>query len=75
MREVFEGLRALKEVRHEETDESTDPVDAIKAVFDDLVARLQRIRFDLSDSARRKRLQRLVERLRRAQNDLPDLLG
>ncbi len=65
----------LKDVSHAKTDEGGDPVDAIKAIFDELVARLQRMRFDDSDSARRKGLQRLVERLRRAQSDLPDLLG
>ncbi len=65
----------LKEVRHEETDESGDPVDAIKAAFDGLVARIQSMRFGHSDSAPRKRLQRFVERLRRAQSDLHDLLG
>ncbi len=65
----------LKDVSHAKTDEVGDPVDAIKAIFDELVARLQRMRFDHADSARRKGLQRLVERLRRAQSDLPDLLG
>ena len=64
----------LKDVRHAETDAHGDPLEAIKGLFDDLVARLQKFRFDLSDSARRTRLQRFVERLRRAQSDLPGLL-
>ena len=64
----------LKDVSHAKTDEGGDPLDTIKAIFDDLVARVQRMRFDDSDSTRRKGLQRLVERLRRAQGDLPDLL-
>lgn len=47
---------------------------SIEADFDRLVARLQARRFDELDPERRKRLQRFVERLRRAQADLPQLL-
>lgn len=66
----------LKEGRRAETDaDDSDPVDTINAIFDELVARVQKIRLDDSGAARRTRLQRFVERLRRAQSDLPRLLG
>ncbi len=50
------------------------PTDSIDAIFDQLLARVQAVRFDQPDPARRKRLQRLVEQLRRAQRGLRDLL-
>ena len=50
------------------------PLESIEAIFDQLLARLQAVRFDQPDHARRKKLQRFVERLRRAQKGLPDLI-
>jgi hypothetical protein len=61
--------------------ESAEPADLRKpradldATFDQLVARVQALRADHADPARRKSLQRLIERLRRAQGDLPNLLS
>lgn len=46
-----------------------------EAAFDDLLARIQAIRFDHPDPKARKRLQRFVERLRRARQEWPDALG
>ena len=57
-----------------QTAASSASMGSIEADFDQLVARLQTLRFDEPDPERRKRLQRFVERLRRAQNDLPDLI-
>ncbi len=52
----------------------SDSLESIEATFDQLVARVQAVRFDQPDPERRRRLQRFVERLRRAQQDLPDLI-
>ncbi len=49
------------------------PMQTIELSFDQLITRLQSIRFDEEDAQRRKRLQRVVERLRRVQRDLSDL--
>lgn len=51
-----------------------EPTQAIELSFDQLIARLQAIRFDEEDPQHRKRLQRVVERLRRVRRDLPDFL-
>ena len=45
----------------------------IELSFDQLITRLQSIRFDEEDAQRRKRLQRVVERLHRVRRDLSDL--
>ncbi len=55
-------------------DDASDPIAVIEAAFDQLVARLQALRFEQIDPESRKRLQRFVERLRRAQKNLPDLI-
>jgi hypothetical protein len=80
-----EYLRAIERARHHyanlkqlggvSTDDPHPPIDATGAAFDHLLARIQALRFDHPDPARRHRLQRFVERLRRAQRELPDLLG
>lgn len=51
-----------------------EPLDAIIDAFDQLVARIQNVRFDHPNQNHRKKLQRLVERLRRAQSDLQELM-
>ena len=48
-------------------------VESLRSAFDHLVAHFQSARFDHPDPVRRKRLQRVVERLRRWQTELPDL--
>lgn len=55
--------------------EPQEPLEAMRAAFDELLARIQALRFDHPDPTIRKRLQRFVERLRRAQSELLDLLG
>jgi site-specific recombinase XerD len=50
------------------------PIDVVPAL-DDVIARLQQLRFDHPDQRRRHDLQRLVERLRRARTDLATALG
>ncbi len=49
------------------------PMQTIELSFDQLITRLQSIRFDEEDAQRRKRLQRVVERLHRVRRDLSDL--
>ena len=49
------------------------PGQAVDAAFNYLVARIQALRFDRRDPALRRKLQRFVERLRRAQGEIPDL--
>ncbi len=63
----------LKYVSNQDVGDHPDALEAIVAAFDQLVARIQAVRFDHPDPGRRKKLQRLVERLRRAQSGLPDL--
>ena len=65
---------ALDMPRSEVLAAASDPLQSIDAIFDQLLARLQTVRFDQPDRARRKKLQRFVERLRRAQKGLPDLI-
>jgi hypothetical protein len=50
-----------------------EPEKGLGLEFEQLIARVQAVRLDHPDPGRRKSLQRLVERLRRAQNELPDL--
>lgn len=52
-----------------------DPAGGILTRFDDLVGRLQQLRFDQPDGAGRRSLQRLVERLRRARADTAAILA
>ena len=52
-----------------------EPTEAIELPLDRLIARLQAIRFDEEDAQHRKRLQRVVERLRRVRRDLSDLVS
>ena len=63
----------LKYVSNQDVGDHPDALEAIAAAFDQLVARVQAVRFDHPDPGRRKKLQRFVERLRRAQSGLPDL--
>jgi len=77
-------LRAIDRVRHRYAelenvstsapDKSLDPLEALRALFDQLVARLQNFRFNHPDPQGRKKIQRAVERLRRAQSSLKKLL-
>jgi site-specific recombinase XerD len=50
-------------------------LDDLDGTFTDLAAQVQAIRFNHPDPAKRKKLQRLVEVLRRAQKKLPELLA
>lgn len=80
-------LKALEKARHqyaslelantsaaEEPEERREPLTVIEATFDQLVARIQGVRFDHPNPKLRKKLQRFVERLRRAQSELSNLL-
>jgi site-specific recombinase XerD len=55
-------------------EERSEPPRTLEATFDELLARIQAVRFDHPDPKVRKRLQRFVERLRRAQEEWPDAL-
>ena len=57
-----------------ESASGAERVETIELSFDQLIARLQTLRFDQEDSPRRKKLQRVVERLRRVQKDLADMV-
>jgi len=46
----------------------------IAEVFDEFVSQVQAVRFDHTDPKKRKKLQRFVERLRRIQKELPNLV-
>lgn len=48
----------------------SETAQTVELAFDQLLTRLQALRFDDEDSQRRKKLQRFVERLRRAQKHL-----
>lgn len=56
-------------------DRGAQPTTNVVAALDDVIARLQQLRFDHPDERRRHDLQRLVERLRRARADLATALG
>jgi len=51
-----------------------EPPRSVDATFDELLARIQAVRFEHPDPNVRKRIQRIVERLRRAQQEWPDVL-
>ena len=65
----------LKNAGNPESEDHGDPLRGIEAAFDSLVARVQVVRFDEPDPGRRKKIQRLVERLRRVQIELPTILS
>ena len=65
----------LRDVASGKAQQRHEPLVAIEVAFDQLVTRIQTARFDHPDANRRKKLQRYVERLRRAQAELPNLLG
>lgn len=76
-------LKAMERARHryarlkavpDPNQRDLSAIDKLANAFDQLVAHVQAHRFDQPDPVRRKKLQRLVERLRRAQRDLPALL-
>jgi hypothetical protein len=52
-----------------------DTLDDLDCAFTEFVARIQAVRFNHPDPAKRKKLQRLVERLHRAQAELPEVLS
>jgi uncharacterized protein YnzC (UPF0291/DUF896 family) len=56
-------------------DNTPNALDDLDCAFSNLAAQVQAIRFNHPDPARRKKLQRLVELLRRAQRRLPELLA
>jgi len=79
-------LRAIREARkryphvtkiidHNSQTDPSDTLDDLDGAFCDVVARIQAIRFNHPDSEKKKKLQRFVESLRRAQKKLPDLLS
>lgn len=69
-REKYDGLKG---VRIDNPLPGT--LGTVDSAFDELLARIQAIRFEHRDPRQRRKLQRLVERLRRAQRELPGLLG
>ena len=79
-------LRAVAEARkrypniaeiidRKSSDNTPNTLDDLDGTFTDLAAQVQAIRFNHPDPAKRKKLQRLVELLRRAQSKLPELLA
>jgi site-specific recombinase XerD len=56
-------------------DRGAQPMTNVVAALDDVIARIQQLRFDHPDERRRHDLQRLVERLRRARADLEAALA
>jgi Zn-dependent oligopeptidase len=79
-------LRAVREARkryphvaeiidRKSSDNTPNALDDLDCTFTDLAAQVQAIRFNHPDPAKRKKLQRLVEVLRRAQKKLPELLS
>jgi uncharacterized protein YnzC (UPF0291/DUF896 family) len=57
------------------SDNTPNTLDDLDCTFSDLAAQVQAIRFNHPDPAKRKKLQRLVEVLHRAQRKLPELLA
>ncbi len=57
-----------------ENNAGAESAPTIEHCFDQLLARLQALRFDEQESLLRKRLQRVVERIRRVRKELSDLL-
>ena len=79
-------LRAVREARkrypnvaeiidRKSSDNTPNALDDLDCAFSNLAAQVQAIRFNHPDPAKRKKLQRLVEVLRRAQRRLPELLA
>jgi uncharacterized protein YnzC (UPF0291/DUF896 family) len=79
-------LRAVREARkrypnvaeiidRKSSDNTPNALDDLDCAFSDLASQVQAIRFNHPDSTKRKKLQRLVEVLRRAQRRLPELLA
>jgi len=68
-RERYAGLKNPSNAAQDPSEPS------VETTFDNLLARIQTIRFDHPDPKARLRLQRFVERLRRARQDWPDVLG
>ena len=64
-----------KVIDRESSENAPDALDDLDCAFSDLVARIQAARFNHPDPAKKHKLQRLVETLRRAQSKLPDLLA
>jgi len=65
---------SLKVIRAEnETADTPGSGNSIDSAFEELVARIQRVRFDHSEPKHRKKLQRVVERLRRMHKEITDL--
>jgi site-specific recombinase XerD len=65
----------LAERIHSTTANTLDPAEvSLLATVDDLIKRLQHIRFDQPQSPAKKKIQRVVETLRRVQTKLPELL-
>ena len=71
-RQRYSTLRAIESSRTPEQDESSG---TIAGAFQVLVDRIQTRRFEESDPNTRKKLQRLVENLRRAERTLPEMPG
>ena len=71
-RQRYSTLRAIESSRTPEQDESSG---TIAGAFQVLVDRIQARRFEESDPNTRKKLQRLVENLRRAERTLPEMPG
>jgi uncharacterized protein YnzC (UPF0291/DUF896 family) len=57
------------------SDNTPNALDDLDCAFSNLAAHVQAIRFNHPDPAKRKKLQRLVEALRKAQKKLPELLA
>ena len=70
-RERYDGIKSPPNIAQGRRPENPQ---IVEASFDDLLARIQAVRFDHLDPDVRKRLQRFVERLRRAQQEWPDVL-
>lgn len=72
-RQRYSGLKPLPPEAG--TDEFTQgSAEAVSAAFEELVARVQRVRFDNPHFKKRKKLQRIVERLHRTQGEIKELL-
>jgi len=59
---------------HKVLDCPSEPLAVIRAAFDQIAARVQTLRCELPDPEGRKNLQRFIERIRRAQKKLHELL-
>jgi uncharacterized protein YnzC (UPF0291/DUF896 family) len=79
-------LRAVRDARkryphvakiidRKSSDDAPDALDDLDGAFSNLLAQVQAVRFNHPDPTKKRKLQRLVEALRRAQRKLPDLLS